>query len=105
MDKIICILEKGFTKIALPNGYVVNITSCDNGCYITTDDMVKDIKEINKYVGLPIYEVALDNNCINKGFKLGICKLTPYCKYDYDYDSIFWHTESITGDNMVVEVE
>jgi hypothetical protein len=104
MNKIICILEKGFSKIALPNGDVINITSCDDGCYITTDNMEKDIEAINKYVGLPVYEIALDNNCISKGYKLGECKITNHCKYDYGYKCIFWNTESITGDNTVIEV-
>lgn len=104
-NKIICILEKGFSKIALPDGYVIDITSCDDGCYITTNDLEKDIGEINKYVGLPIYEVILDNNYIEKGFKLCKCKITTHCKYDYDYKCIFWNVESITGDNKVIEVE
>ena len=105
MDKIICILERGFSKIALPDGYVIDITSCDDGCYIETKDMQKDIEEINKYIGLPVYEVCLDNNTIEKGFKLGICKFTTHCKYDYGYNCIFFNTESTTGDNMIEYVE
>lgn len=105
MKKVICILEKGFKKIALPNGEVINITSCDDGCYITTNNIKKDIERINNYIGLPIYEVFLDNNYIEKGYKLGKCKLTKHCKYDYDYECIFWNMESITNDNIVIEVE
>lgn len=104
MSKIICILEKGFKKIALPNGYVIDITSCDDGCYITTKNMKKDIDEINKYIGTPVYEVLLDNNYIEKGYKLGECKLTTHCKYEDDYKCIFFNTESITGDNMTILV-
>lgn len=105
MNKIICILEKGFSKIALPNGYIIDILSCDDGCFITTKNMKKDIDEINKYIGLPIYDVILDNNCIEKGFKLGKCKFTTHYKYDYDYRCIFFNTESITGNNMTMKVE
>lgn len=105
MDKIICIYEKGFKKIALPNGYVVDVTSCDDGCFITTEDMEHDVKEINKYIGLPIYEVILDNNFIQKGFKLGNCTITMHCRYDYDYKCIHWSTKSITGDSIMEKVE
>lgn len=105
MSKIICILEKGFSKISLPNGYVIDITSCDDGCYITTKDIENDINEINKYIGLPIYEVILDNNKIEKGLKLCECKITTHCRYDNEYKCIFWNTKSITDDNMVIEVE
>lgn len=106
MDKIICILEKGFSKIALPNGEVITIESCDDGCFITTKNIEEDIKKINKYIGLPIYEVALDNNNISKGFKLGECKITKHSKYDDNYyDCIFWHSISIIGDNMTATLE
>ena len=101
MDKIICILEKGFRKISLPNGYIIDIVSCYDGCYIETKNMKKDIEEINKYIGLPVYEICLDDNRIEKGFKLCECKLTTHCKYDYDYNCIYWNTISINGDNMV----
>lgn len=105
MDKIICIYEKGFRKIALPNGYIIDILSCDDGCYIETENMENDIIEINKYIGLPIYEVILDNNCIYKGFKLEKCSITTHCRYDYDYKCIHWNIKSITGDNITEKVE
>lgn len=105
MDKIFCIYEKGFRKIALPNGYVINVTSCDDGCYIETEDMLNDIEKINKYIGLPVYEIYLDNNCIEKGDKLEECKITTHCRYDYNCKCIYWNTKSITGDNIVKKVE
>lgn len=105
MDKIICILEKGFTKIALPDGYVIDILSCDDGCFITTDTIEYDIEKINKCIGLPVYDVCLDNNSIDKGFKLEKCEITTHCKYENYYRCIFWNTKSITNDNRVVDVE
>ena len=106
MKKIICILEKGFSKIALPDGYVVNILTCDDGCFITTDNIKKDIKKINKYIGFPIYEICLDNNNnISKGFRLEKCEITNHNLYDFEYACIFWNTKSISGDNHVIDVE
>ncbi|EQB4340421.1 hypothetical protein ACYJ2U_001686 [Clostridium botulinum] len=103
MNKIICIFEKGFRKIALPNGDIINVISCDNGCLITTNNMKKDIKNLNKYIGLPIYEVLLDNNYIEKGNKLEKCKITNHP--EYNYKCIVFNTRSTTGDHKIVEVE
>lgn len=103
MDKIICIMEKGFRKITLPNKHIIDITSCDDGCLITSDNMDLDIIELDRYIGYPIYDVVIDNNYITKGFKLGKCKITNH--YEYGYKCILWNTESITGDNMIKYVE
>ena len=46
MDKIICILEKGFKKKGLPNGEVIDVTSCDNGCMITTTNLKEDVEKL-----------------------------------------------------------
>ena len=67
--------------------------------------MEKDIKEINKYIGLPIYEVMLDDNRIEKGYRLDKCSIVNHCRYDYDYECIFWNTKSITNDNIVIEID
>ena len=103
-NKIICIFEKGFSKISLPDRYIINVDSCDDGCYITTKNMIDDLNELNKFIDYPIYNVFLDDNSIEKGYKLGECKIVSHIKYDIPYDAIYFNDISITGDNIVKEV-
>lgn len=105
MDKIICILEKGFKKKGLPNGEVIDVTSCYNGCMITTTNLKEDVEKINKYKGFPIYEVCLDNNNIYKGEMLVEATIVKHAPYENEYDHIFFNTKSIKGDNIVHDVE
>ena len=103
-QKIICIFEKGFKKISLPNSYIINITSCDDGCYITTKNINKDLEELNKFIGLPIYDIFLDDNSISAGYKLGECKIVSHIKYENPYNAIYFNDISINGDNMCREI-
>lgn len=100
MERIICIYKKGFREISLPNGKSIEILSCDDGCFIETKNMDKDILELNKCIGLPIVDVYLDHNEISQGDKLGKCKIVTHKAYEYGYKCIQFSTESIYEDNL-----
>ena len=76
-NKIICIFEKGFSKISLPNRYIINVDSCDDGCYITTKNMIDDLNELNKFIDYQIEFFRAGLNAVIKKWINGGFKETP----------------------------
>lgn len=104
-DKIFFILQNGFRQISLPNEEVINITSCDGGCFLTTE---RDLKEsevlLNKYIGLPIYYVCCDENYIHTGTVLSEAKIVKHAPYEFEDDYLYIYDKVVTEDGRIVMV-
>ncbi|MFE6075663.1 hypothetical protein ACFVQB_14420 [Paenibacillus sp. NPDC057886] len=69
------IYQSGFRQISLPpenehmnNLQIINITSCDGGCRITTDTDTREVwTKLNKFKGRKIVEIWCDTNEIHDG--------------------------------------
>ena len=76
-------------------------TPSNSGIFIVPDNVVSDSM---KFVNFLIAKYKADDNSIEKGYKLGECKIVSHIKYDIPYDAIYFNDISITGDNIVKEV-
>ena len=104
-DKILFIYQKGFRQISLPNKEIINITSCDGGCFITTERNLKEAEKLlNKYIGLPIYEIWCDTNRIITGSILEKAEIRKHAEYEIESDYIWIYDKNIMEDGKYVEV-
>ena len=95
------IYQNGFRQIVMPNGKVIDITSCDDGCFIEVEgDMNKIVKELNKFIEHKIIEVYCDSNSIVSHSYFNGAEIKRHMGY-YEYDAIWIKDKSIKDDCSV----
>ncbi|MBP1309249.1 hypothetical protein JOD82_002269 [Paenibacillus sp. 1182] len=75
MTPMFFIYQDGFKQISLPpfepnklNVELINVTSCDDGVYITTDiNLEEAVTQLNQFIGHPVTEIYCDSNSIEDG--------------------------------------
>jgi len=85
---IIFTFKRGFRSITLPTGDFIEVTSCDDGCYITTDDIQGDCDMIALFIGHPVKEVYCDDGTERTGYVLEKCKIVDHTAYENRYKAI-----------------
>ena len=89
-------LHHGFQKIILPDGYVVDIESCDDGCYITTEQPMQEACDrIAKFIGSQVVQICCDSNEVRQGYVLRKAKIVIHTAYETARDHILIWTEQL----------
>lgn len=89
MKKFFFINQSGWKQIVLPTGEVIDITSCDDGCYITTkDDMNEVVQKLNKFPNTPIIDIDCDHNEIGHNTIFKNAYITEHVDNLYAYKAI-----------------
>ena len=96
------ILQSGFKQIIMPNGKVINLKTCDDGCYIEVEgDMEEVTKELNQFIGHTIIYICCDSNSIMTFGYFNGAEIVKHLGY-YEYKAI-WIKQNPINENFKTE--